>query len=270
MLSFVRSLGGFSYAQRMSGQPEIIVFSPHFDDAVLGPWTELRDARGSARVITFFTGEPKPGFVTRFDTIAGATESASLMRERASEDRNVLEAMSATTDRLGFLDNQYRPGSDGITRAGANAPTRREMLDAIGNLDPEATVFAPVGLGGHADHVVVRNFALDLASNGLAAVLYADIPYASHYGWPSWVTGATPTPHLDAESDWHHYLKEVVADWTLTPRVRRLDEPERLLKLDAVRAYRTQYPSLTHGPVDTLAHPHTLGFEVYWTVSRGE
>lgn len=253
----------------MPEQESLIVFSPHFDDAVLGAWTQLRDLGGSKKVINFFSGEPEPGLVTRFDRIAGAEESASLMRERATEDAAALEALEARSENLGFLDNQYRPCSEGITTWGANPPSREELLTAIGLIDPSTTILAPAGLGGHADHLLVRSIALHLAREGHVVALYADIPYASHYGWPTWVSGARPTAYLDADANWRHYMQAIADEWTLEPRVRQLDEDERLLKLDAARTYRTQYPSLTNGPLDRLAHPHTLGFEVFWTVSGG-
>ena len=71
-----------------------------------------------------------------------------------------------------------------------------QFAEAIDVAVPAASlVYAPAGIGGHEDHVIVRDIALDLGRrSGMPVRLYAELPYAIRYGWPAWVTGAASEP----------------------------------------------------------------------------
>jgi LmbE family N-acetylglucosaminyl deacetylase len=51
-----------------------------------------------------------------------------------------------------------------------------KMKEEYNNFD---LLFAPMGLGKHIDHIVVRNAALELLKDGFPLVFYEDIPYAA-------------------------------------------------------------------------------------------
>ncbi len=114
-------------------------------------------------------------------------------------------------------------------------------------------------LGGHVDHLACRDAAL---STGLPVTLYADLPYAIRAGWPAWVTGRPPRPHLVPEERWEEYLPAI----DLTPRAVRLPPEEVALRERALRAYATQFDALNGGPLGLLVHPEIQGFEVHWDV----
>ncbi|MCW3001100.1 MAG: hypothetical protein JWQ20_398, partial [Conexibacter sp.] len=128
-------------------------------------------------------------------------------------------------------------------------------------------VYAPAGLGTlHPDHELVREYALRLAAQGMPVHLYADAPYAVIYGWPAWVTGAAPDPHLDVDRYW----RAAGTDGRLTDpahaRVVRLTAEQSAAKLAAMRTYRSQFSVLDRGTTGLMSNPAIHGYEVFWTV----
>lgn len=230
--------------------------SPHFDDAVLSAWTVLSGG-DDVRVVNVCGGVPEPGFVAEWDRVTRATDSAERVRERIEEDRAVLARVGVTPDNLGFLDDQYRDEP---------LPAAELESELEARLDGAATLYAPAGLGSHPDHLVVREVVVGLADRlGRDVVLYADLPYATRFGWPHWVTGAEPEPYLDPEVRWTHHLDKVGVS-RLRPRVRELTEAEAASKLDVLRGYATQFASLN--AVGNLTTPEVRRWEVHWEVSR--
>jgi LmbE family N-acetylglucosaminyl deacetylase len=228
------------------------------DDAVFSAWSVLR-APGEVRVVNVFDGVPPPGPAPRWDRITGSLDRAEAMRARLVEDRAALALAGRDAVGLGLLELQYRdgPGCDAVDEALAEAARGA------------STIYAPAGIGGHADHLLVRNAALELATReGVALCLYADLPYAVKFGWPHWVTGAEPEPHLVPDAAWQPWLEAASPDGeSLRPRPVALDERDSALKLEAMRAYRSQFAACNGGPLDQLADPRVLRFELLWEVS---
>ena len=80
---------------------------------------------------------------------------------------------------LGFVDSQY-----GLM---CEAPER--LARAIDEAVPApASLLAPAALSSHRDHRSVLAAALVLRDRGRIVGLYADVPHATRYGWPAWVT----------------------------------------------------------------------------------
>lgn len=249
---------GFATRLRRDRSAPVVVLSPHLDDAVLSAWSVLTSA-ADVRVVNVFTGGPAPGSVAEWDRLAGAVDSAELMRARVAEDCQALMMAGRAPINLRLLDHQYR----GRRRP----PSFRELDDALIAAVPAASrVYAPAVLGArHPDHELVRNWALALTGHDVT--LYADVPYAAEYGWPSWVTGDDGHPRLDPE-----------IFWQVTPNrahpagqrdgaiVQRLRPDDAARKLAAMRAYATQWPVLDRGPVGLLSNPRIHPFEVFWRV----
>lgn len=199
-------------------------------------------------VVNVCTGVPAPGVVTRWDRLTGAADSARAMELRLAEDDEALALAGRGAVGLGFLDAQYREGPLAAD----------ELRAALADATPEGSpIHAPAGIGAHADHVVVRDAAFELArSRGVPLTLYADLPYAAMPGWPEWVTGAGA-----ADERWEGSLATAPCPRdALSVRVIRLTGDERAAKLRSLGAYRTQFPALLPGPLD-------LGFEVQWDVA---
>lgn len=241
---------GFTPRLRHDEAAPPLVLSPHLDDAVLDCWSVLTQP-GRLNVVNVFAGMPSAGRTTHWDRIVGASDSAELMRRRIDEDREALALAARTPVNLDFLEHQQREDS---------RPPKLKALDkALTKVVPAASrVYAPAVLGTpHPDHVRVRAYARASAAAGMPVLLYADLPYAVVYGWPHWVTGDARDPHLDVDAYW----SERPAG---EPRVVALDEAQAAAKLDAMRAYATQFPSLDRGPIGLLSNPKVHRFEVFW------
>jgi LmbE family N-acetylglucosaminyl deacetylase len=238
-----------------------VVVSPHLDDAVLSAWSVLT-AAGPVEVVNVFDGLPEPGFLTRYDRLVRGTESATLFAERIAEDREALALAGRTPRGVGLLERQYRDRP--------YDPDRLErLLEAA--IPRCSELYVPSGIGGHEDHVAVRDAALGLAAGGPPVTLYAELPYAIHKGWPHWVTGDDPDPHLDPESDWEVYLSEVPCGRSaLEVRVRELSDGEAEAKLAALRTYRTQFASLNSGMINRFGAPVASRYEVFWRVGPSD
>lgn len=211
----------------------VAVLSPHLDDAVLSAWATLRRG-GDVLVVNVFDGVPPPGTLGGWDRATGASDSSARMRERLEEDRAALAIAGVPAASLGLLEHDYRgeppaPGALGDALAGAVAG--------------RAEVWAPAGIGGHPDHVAVRDWALAAGLDGAAVHLYADLPYAVSHGWPARVDGAEPEAHVLAA-----------------------DEAER--KLSALAEYRSQIDALDAGAAGLLRDPAAVRYEVSWAVGR--
>lgn len=225
---------------------QVLIVSPHLDDAVLSAWCDLP----GAVVANLCTAIPPPGVVGDFDRTKGAADGADFMARRLAEDRAAL-ALAGVGSRLdlGFLDAQYR-----------DAPLDPDEIRAA--LPPAERILAPAGLGGHPDHVAAREAAL---ATGARVTLYADLPYAARVGWPPWVTGDAARPHHVPQARWELFLAGIPG--SLSPRALALDASQRAAKERALRTYATQFEVLNGGPVNRLLNPAVLGFEVRWDVS---
>jgi len=227
-----------------------LLLSPHLDDAVIDCWSVLT-APGNLNVVNVFAGVPPKGTVTRWDRIAGAADSAELMRTRIAEDREALARAGRRAENLDIVEHQQREH----TREPSLRSIDRALTFAV---SAASKLYAPAVLGTpHPDHARVRAYAEAVAARGLPVELYADLPYAVVYGWPHWVTGEDPDPHLDVDSYWR-------AKPPGEPRTVELDPDAAAAKLEAMRTYRSQFPSLDRGPVGLLSNPKVHRFEVFW------
>ncbi|MBA3327023.1 MAG: PIG-L family deacetylase [Solirubrobacterales bacterium] len=235
-----------------------VVLSPHLDDAVLSCWHVL-EGSGDVTVVDVFTGSPPPGTPAPWwDRLTGAQDPVDRMRERRAEDARALGLVGRDAVHLDLLDAQYR---DGELATGPLAARVRELLE------PDTVIHAPAGLGGHPDHELVRDAALELARGGWPVMLYADLPHGIAHGWPAWVAGVPERAGLDIGADWVAVLAEAgVTVERLVPRVRPLDVRARERKLSALAEYRTQRAALDGLAFVPLEDPRALAFEVSWAV----
>jgi LmbE family N-acetylglucosaminyl deacetylase len=150
----------------------VLVLSPHLDDAVLScsGYMQRMQAEGARVVIAsvFTEGDPR------------------LYQTRRREDRCAAALLGASVRHLGFLDAPYRSAKHrdfcGIAfgRARDYAPTRRavacEIASLFDRLRPQL-VIAPMAVGNHVDHRIVRDAAL-AAVDSARLRFYEDRPYA--------------------------------------------------------------------------------------------
>ena len=245
-----------------------VVLSPHLDDAVLSCWYVLTQP-GEVTVINVFAGIPdglaEPAW---WDQYTGAMDSGERVRERVEEDRQALALAGRSATNLSLLDEQYRQAEPPL----AEVTAQIEEL-----LTPGARLYAPAAFANHADHRLVREAALELRAGGFAVSLYADLPHATLYGWPAWVTGTRASTSRDlAAVTWERSLAATgIGPEEMTPLVHTLDPGARASKLEAVRAYQTQLQGLVELAGRPLSDREALGYEVDWalpavaTASRG-
>lgn len=191
-----------------AGMP-LVVLSPHLDDAVLSCGALMTHAvqRTHVRVATFFTRAGLPPYTLsgrRYLHHAGQRDAGRLFRDRRAEDREVLERLGADWLHLGLVDGLFRrkprpagERADWVRRVLPEPahvyPTYRGHL-AKGRISPHdadtlacaraclaelasapgTVLLAPLGVGGHVDHVLVRTAA---ALSGEPVVYYSDFPY---------------------------------------------------------------------------------------------
>jgi LmbE family N-acetylglucosaminyl deacetylase len=234
-----------------------LFLAPHLDDAVFNCWA-LLSSEAPLEVVNVFAGVPEPGFVTRWDSICGASESRAMSLARLDEDRAALALAGRTPTNLDLLEVESRRGAPRRPLAAVDA--------AIAAAHPRASlVHAPAGIGAHVDHVTLRSYARALHRAGMPVRLYAELPYSVLHGWPHWVAGDQPEPHRDVDAFWRDQLAGVPELPELrSADVVRLDDERAAAKLAAMRAYRTQFPALNGGAAGVLEEPAIHRFEVSW------
>jgi LmbE family N-acetylglucosaminyl deacetylase len=246
-------------ALRRDAEGPVLLLSPHLDDAVIDCWS-LLTGDGAVEVVNVFALSPPDGTATDWDRVVGATDSAALFAARVEEDARALALAGRKPHNLPFLELQYRRGKP--------FPTWGEIDAEVARRVPAASrVLAPMTIGTvHPDHALLRGYALALAAQGHAVSLYADLPYATVYGWPAWVTGGEPDPHLDVDAYWAPSFEGVPVD-PRAARLTRLDDAAAERKLEAMRAYATQFPTLDRGPIGNLSNPAIHRHEALWELS---
>ncbi|MFJ7957778.1 PIG-L deacetylase family protein [Streptomyces sp. NPDC096319] len=246
-------LTGFVHTVVGSGVP-MLVLSPHLDDAVLscGALLGWAGRRAPVTVASLFTEAAPPPYTLsarQYLRQTGAVDAEELFAERRAEDLAVLEALGVVPHHAGLVDGLFRrlpaprPGTARLARllpelahvyptyrlhlargrvSARDAGTLRAVGEAIEALLPARSgglVLAPLGVGGHADHVLVRTAA---ERSGRRVVYYSDFPYNQN-------------APADAEFTRRHRL--VARAWE-----RGLDR-----KAELVRGYRTQADALFPG-----------------------
>ena len=243
------------------GRSQTVILSPHLDDAVLSCWHVLTGA-DEVEVLNVFTGSPAEanGIHPWWDRMTGASDPRERMRERVAEDRAALRLAGTEPQNLGFLDEQYRDDAQPLE------PVIEAIVD---RLEPGATLYAPAALGfASFDHRLVRAAGMALAARDHPLRLYADVPHAVIFGWPSWVTGRTGP--VDPAPAWEHQLATTgipLEHLSASVHPLRADEEER--KVEAVRAYATQLPALD-AMCGGSQRDDRFAYEVEWAVREQE
>lgn len=236
-------------------EANVVIFSPHLDDAVFSCWHVL-DSERAVSVVNVFAGVPSPGTsLPRWDRITGASDPVARVRERIEEDRLALALAGREPINLPFAESQYRD----------KKPTLDEVLPAIReHVSGDEDIVVPAGIGDHSAHCLLRDAGLTLLGEGVAVSFYADIPYATEFGWPAWVSGIALEPFVDVDAAWSEALESIEAAGC-EPRVVQFDDDAQRRKAAAMRTYRTQFAALEAGGQQRLTHPELIGFEVTWS-----
>jgi LmbE family N-acetylglucosaminyl deacetylase len=256
----------------MTSNADTVILSPHLDDAVLslGGLIAGEVAAGrSVEVVSCFTSGPP------LDTIAPAHRVFGDYSMRRAEDERAMRRLGARYRWLDLHERIWRepalPPSGVFPTHVFRTPERmddfaelKSIRTAIGELlDGGATVYAPLAVGHHVDHVEVALAALRemLGRGAFDRIRFYEDPYAlgracrkQHFvakrrmwrpfGAPAWasprvgallrlVAFVAKGPKLE------EYLPEAERlDWTCAPRVVTSANEDR--KLAAISEYVSQ------------------------------
>ena len=265
-----------------------VVLSPHFDDAVLSAWHVLSE-NATGMVVTVFGGVPEPGFVTDLDRAHHADDSAAWLERRRVEDGAAVALAGWEPEHLEFLEAQFPAWQIPQMRAAiANAPDQFVSLvadDPRIETDPDtllaevapllpadATVYGPVGIGGHPDHRDLARATIRLRGRVRSVRLYADSPYFVFHGLPTYC-GADGDEAADGDVAADRWINEALDrvvddDISLVRHVERLSAPAFERKLDALRCYTTEFP-LVLADLEARGGPEMLRYEIWWELDGG-
>lgn len=158
-----------------------VFLSPHDDDMAFSLGGALLDGRfGAGRLVTVFSVSN----CTIDDRDDDVTEVTEL---RKAESKEFFGALEVDLDVLYLdrLDAPLRLGiqDDCVFDAVFPRSDEKEVEYLLAALEPmrqeEGLLFAPLGLGGHVDHVLVHKATCTLARDGWATAFYEDLPYAA-------------------------------------------------------------------------------------------
>lgn len=172
-----------------------IYLSPHLDDAALscgGTIQRQTQAREGVLVVNVCAGAPDyrnlSSFAREKHTQWGAPDD--VVATRRTEDRQALASLGAHVMYWDYLDAIYRiaegralyPDEEAIF--GEVHPAEAELLarladDIAALLDAHsgAALYAPLAVGHHVDHQLVRDATLRLTQAGRRVWFYEDFPY---------------------------------------------------------------------------------------------
>jgi LmbE family N-acetylglucosaminyl deacetylase len=168
-----------------------IYLSPHFDDAVLscgGLIFEQARQGVQAEIWTILAGNPPPGDLSEFarynHSLWGMTGGEETLAMRRAEDEDAAGLVGADLLHFDIPDCIYRRSPEGqplYTESVITSPHPVDLdlpLRIAGALQSELLkddmLACPLALGGHVDHILVRQ-----ASESLHRPMfyYADVPY---------------------------------------------------------------------------------------------
>jgi LmbE family N-acetylglucosaminyl deacetylase len=204
---------------------DAIYLSPHLDDAALscGGQIHRRTAVGQAvLVLTIMAGDPPPGPYSEFAESLHQRwrlAAAEVALARRAEDVAACALLGADYAHWTALDCVYRrePGGgqplyptwpDVLTAVHpADKPLIEQLAGQMAALPTADAVYAPLGVGGHADHRVTR--AAAEACFGGRLVYYEDYPYVANGaaltavvppGDPTWQPQSIPLAPADLQA----------------------------------------------------------------------
>ena len=175
--------------------PSWIYLSPHFDDVALScgglVWEQAQDGE-SVSVWTICAGNaPESGLSPFAESLHQRWQTgAQAPEQRRLEDLASCKVMNAAARHFDLPDCIYRADAEGnLLYASENAifeplhPLEAPLVDRLSqellSLLPEgARLVSPLSLGGHVDHRLVRQVAVQVAGAARLPVwFYADYPY---------------------------------------------------------------------------------------------
>jgi len=177
---------------------EVFVLSPHMDDAAFscGSLMSWLKNRIKVTVINVASADPDPISFEESPALRGIKERTNVIleppRNRRKEDRKAMGLIGCGLIHLGFLDAIYRrdpatgklvypervlgfmtPREDDLTYVTELENLLRRLISGKGPV----LLIAPLGLGGHVDHIICHRMAGQMQSGHVKVLYYEDFPY---------------------------------------------------------------------------------------------
>ena len=243
-----------------------IYLSPHLDDAALscGAQISQRTAAGErVLIVTVMAGSPPLSTPESSPYIAGLHARWQLAgdaaAERRAEDAAACAILRADCQHLSVPDCIYRLDphtgaplytSDADIFGDIHPAEEAALLEAIAallrDLPPAGEVVAPLGIGHHVDHLLVRAAAERVWPRGLR--YYEDYPYAEQAG------------------QLQRALGDDLRAWR--PDVQEITPADLAARCDAIWAYRSQMSTFfaSRATMEARIHRHVeqVGGERVW------
>ncbi|HXG02249.1 MAG TPA: PIG-L family deacetylase [Candidatus Binatia bacterium] len=219
----------------MRAGTDLLVISPHLDDAVFSAGGRLA-AHPGAVVVTVFAGRPLAAAgLTPWDADCGFAPGEDVIGRRRREDRRALARLAARPHWLDFADSQY--GASPLPAAVAAA------LAEVVRRERARRVLFPLGLF-HSDHRLVSDAVMTLVPlhPGIEWEAYEDVPYRTLPGLVDEAVGRLRRRGLAPQ--------------------RQVGSPPPPVKHRAVACYRSQLRGL--GTTGRLGHGDAFRPEGYW------
>lgn len=220
--------------------------APHPDAVALSVGGLVRALAGRARVViaTVFS---RSGRMVEGFAIDRAKE---ISRRRAEEERRFAARVGVTTVLLDLPDSSLRGYDDDseCTTDPTRDPMRAEVFTVVARLLDDyisARILAPLGIGGHIDHLLTRDAVVAAARAGIDFAFYEDIPFAARADADA--TGRDrATAYVDASVDLAAKLEDLTvyqsqltnADTAAVSRRAKEVGGERLWALSRLHARR--------------------------------
>lgn len=236
-----------------------LYLSPHIDDVSLscgGGIHRQRRAGEPVLVLTVFAAQPAtPALSSYADWMHGIWGNpGEVVAARLAEDRASMAILGCDADYLPFSDCIYRGDVEsgvwyytsdealfGEIHSG-DLPLVEEIVEAVTAriaVPADTFIYAPLAVGHHVDHQLVRRAARQLHRRGYRVFFYEDYPYADpNYPYSSHsAQNAYPLAAALADSE----------DLRLTARLRHLSTANVRAKVESIRAYGSQMEMLFGG-----------------------
>jgi len=184
---------------------------PHQDDIALSSGGLIKDLTSSGVAVKSITvlshivvGREHFPFVKKLIAQTGQIDADLYNQLRDNEDKEALRMLGVSGRiNFGYLDLPWRtksamdskgniilsplyPDVFGLRAVEDEKELKpkiiQDLKEQVKN-DPKAVVFAPVGTGGHLDHLLVRDSCLEAFQNNpnIVIILYSDVPYSLHF-----------------------------------------------------------------------------------------
>ncbi len=247
---------------------DALYLSPHFDDAVLSCGGQIagQTTRGErVLIITVAAGEPQTenySFFAEYQHHVWDLSAAEVVAARRAEDARAVAHVGAELQTWSLPDAIYRLDPESgeplytsnetlfgpLSRA--EAPLVAALARQIAAAPPARRVYAPLAIGNHVDHQLVR---------AAAEQAFAERPRAALFYYEDY-------PYVQRQPDALAALLQPPEAWAYA--VRPLSEAAVEARIEAIAAYQSQLSMLFNG-AETMARLvreqiAATGGERYW------